>query len=127
MSDKRLSVLLVDDSLLVRKQLRGILEGLDCEVFEAANGEQALEIVENFKLDLVLMDIVMPGADGIDTLKRIKEFNDTVKIVMVSSVGTQSYLKEAIKLGAYDFLQKPVSEEAIHRLIGKLQQVGSGA
>lgn len=125
MDDKRLSVLLVDDSLLVRKQLRGILEGLDCKVFEAANGAQALEVVQNFKLDLVLMDIVMPGADGIDTLKRIKELDDTIKIVMVSSVGTKSYLKEAIKLGAFDFLQKPVSAETLHRLIGKLQKVES--
>lgn len=125
MDDKRLSVLLVDDSLLVRKQLRGILEECNCKVLEAANGEQALEIVHNFKLDLVLMDIVMPGADGIDTLKRIKELDDTIKIVMVSSVGTQSYLKEAIKLGAFDFLQKPVSADALHRLIGKLQKVES--
>lgn len=125
MEEKGLSVLLVDDSLLVRKQLRGMLEELNCKVWEAANGAQAVDVVAKKRPDLVLMDIVMPEADGLETLKKIKAINGSVKIVMVSSVGTQSYLKEAIKLGAFDFLQKPVSKEAVQRLIGKLQKTGS--
>ncbi|HHW06746.1 MAG TPA: response regulator [Clostridia bacterium] len=127
MGDKGLSVLLVDDSLLVRKQLRGMLEEMNCTVLEAANGVQAVDIVAKDKPDLVLMDIVMPETDGIETLKKIKEINQAVKIVMVSSVGTQSYLKEAIKSGAFDFLQKPVDKEALQRLVGKLQKAGSEA
>lgn len=127
MGGKQLTVLIVDDSLLVRKQLRGILEEESCKVVEAVNGEQAVEVLATAQPDLVFLDIVMPEQDGIEALKKIKEGNPRVKVVMVSSVGTQSYLKEAIKLGAYDFLQKPVNAEAIQRLLNNLKQEGCDA
>jgi len=92
-----------------------------------SNGGQAVDLAAREKPDLVLMDIVMPESDGLATLKKIKELDGGVKIVMVSSVGTQSYLKEAIKLGAFDFLQKPVNKEALERLVAKLKKTGSEA
>lgn len=127
MGGQQPSVLIVDDSLLVRKQLRGILEEKGWNVQEASNGSQAFQIIETSQPNLVLMDIVMPEQDGIEALKKIKEVNPDIKVVMVSSVGTQSYLKEAIKLGAYDFLQKPINPDAIHRLLENLQKREGGA
>jgi two-component system chemotaxis response regulator CheY len=127
MGGKQLSVLVVDDSLLVRKQLRGILEEQGCTVLEATNGSQAFQAIETAQPDLILMDIVMPEQDGIEALRKIKEVKPGTKVVMVSSVGTQSYLKEAIKIGAYDFLQKPINAEAIHRLLTNLRKGECGA
>lgn len=122
MGEKQLSVLIVDDSLLVRKQLGSTLEGLGCTVVEASNGEEALGALKNARPDLILLDIVMPEQTGIEILAKIKEIDQDVKVVMVSSVGTQAHLKEAIKLGAYDFLQKPANAEALGRLIDKLSK-----
>jgi two-component system chemotaxis response regulator CheY len=127
MGEKPLSVLVVDDSLLVRKQLKGILEEQGCAVMEAANGSQAFQIIKTSQPDLILMDIVMPEQDGIEALRKIKEVKPNTKVVMVSSVGTQSYLKEAVKLGAYDFLQKPINAEAIHRILVNLRKGECGA
>lgn len=116
-----LSVLICDDSILIRKKIRSALEKCKCkEIFEAVNGNLAVELVKAQKPDLVFMDIVMPEKDGIQALKEIMEFNPTAKVVMASSVGTNDHLKEALAYGAYDFIQKPISLEAITNLIEKV-------
>ena len=89
------------------------------QIFEAADGEQAIAAYKEHLPDITLMDIVMPKVDGVAALKAILEVNPKAKVVMASSVGTQENLKEAIKAGAFDFLQKPISEEQIKTLISK--------
>lgn len=116
-----LKILLVDDSVLIRKKLRSILEKCKCNnIFEAENGEKAIELVKLEQPDLVFLDIVMPDKDGIEALKEIKDFNPDIKVVMASSAGTQSHLRKAIELGAYDFIQKPVTLEAVANIIEKI-------
>jgi two-component system chemotaxis response regulator CheY len=116
-----LKILLVDDSVLIRKKLRSILEKCRCkDIFEAENGEKAIELVKLEQPDIVFLDIVMPDKDGIEALKEIKEFNPEIKVVMASSAGTQSHLRKAIELGAYDFIQKPVTLEAVANIIEKI-------
>ena len=116
-----LKVLIVDDSMLIRKKLKGILEKCKCKtIFEAENGNIAIEMVKQENPDLVFLDIVMPDKDGIETLNEIKEYNPAIKVVMASSAGTQGHLRKALELGAYDFIQKPVSIDAVAAIIEKI-------
>lgn len=92
--------------------------------FEAANGLDAVNMYKNHNPDIVFLDIVMPEKNGIDTTKEIMEYNQTAYIVMASSVGTQSNLKEALKLGAKDFIQKPLNADQIHKVIHTVLEGG---
>jgi two-component system chemotaxis response regulator CheY len=121
-----LSVLICDDSLLIRKKLREVLEKCKCaEIFEAENGNVAVELVKAHTPDLIFMDIVMPEKDGIEALKEIKATNPEAKVVMASSVGTNEQLKRALENGAYDFIQKPINLESVLNLIEKVLKEGS--
>lgn len=123
MSAETLKILICDDSMLVRKKLTVTLNELGVsEVYEASDGEQAVEQYKAHKPDLTLMDIVMPKLNGVDALKAILAVNPKAKIVMASSVGTQENLRDAINAGAYNFLQKPISPEQIKELIAKISK-----
>ncbi|MGN0480337.1 MAG: response regulator [Lachnospiraceae bacterium] len=105
-------VLICDDSILARKRLKNLLASSGVEaVFEAANGQEAIDKYKEHMPNAVFMDIVMPVKDGIQAVTEIMEFDKNANIIMVSSVGTQEYLKHAIKAGASDFLQKPIEED----------------
>lgn len=120
MSVETMKVLICDDSILARKKTKTVLNQLGVtQIFEAGDGEQAIAAYKEHLPDITLMDIVMPKVDGVAALKAILEANPKAKVVMASSVGTQENLKEAIKAGAFDFLQKPISEEQIKTLISK--------
>ncbi len=121
MSVESLKVLICDDSMLVRKKLTTALKSMGvAEVYEAADGEQAVGMYKEKLPDLTLMDIVMPKMTGVDALKAILDANSKAKVVMASSVGTQENLKDAINAGAYDFLQKPISDDQLKSLIEKV-------
>ncbi len=112
-------VLVADDALFTRKVLREILEAEGCEVIEASNGKDA---VEKFRLehpDLVLLDVSMPDMDGLTALRAIKEADENAKVVMVSAMGQTSVVKEALKLGACDFIVKPFRTHQIRELIAR--------
>lgn len=121
-----MKVLICDDSILSRKKFKDCIVSLGCkDTYEAADGEEVVSIYKEVKPDLVFMDIVMPKKDGIDAVKEIIAFDPNAKIVMASSVGTQSFLKDAIKAGATDFLQKPIDGEQVKRLIENFIQGGN--
>lgn len=121
MNINELKVLVSDDSILSRKKLKDCIISFGCEeVFEAADGEEAIAQYESHKPDVVFMDIVMPKKDGIEALKGILEIDPNAKVIMASSVGTQSYLKDAIKAGATDFLQKPIDPEQVKKLLNSI-------
>ncbi len=116
-----IKVLICDDSILVRKKLGDTLKKLGVtEVAEAKDGIQAVDMYKELKPDVVFMDIVMPGKTGLDALKEIKESDADAKVVMASTIGTQSHLVDAIKAGAFEFLQKPVKEEDVKKVIAKI-------
>lgn len=119
-----LTVLICDDSVFVRNKLSKFLQTLDIdEVYEASDGNEAVEQYKLHKPTVVFMDIVMPKKNGIEALKEIMEFDPEAKVYMASSVGTQNCLKDAIVAGATDFIQKPVSDDSIRALI---EQVAEG-
>lgn len=123
MDIKDMKVLLCDDSMFARKKLGMLMSSLGImNVYEAADGEEAVAKYKENKPDIVFMDIVMPKLTGIDALKAIKEFDADAKVVMASSVGTQSHLKQAIMLGAYDFVQKPIEDKQVEKIISRVAE-----
>ena len=110
-------VLLVDDEEDFLKTLAERLETRGLQVTTATSGEKALASVEGQEYDLIVLDLAMPGFDGIETLKRIKALQPEVEIIMLSGQGSIRTSIEAMKLGACDFLQKPVD---INELMGKI-------
>ena len=121
MNISELKVLICDDSILVRRKLTDVLKKAGIvAVFEAKDGVQAVENYKAIKPDLVFMDIVMPAKTGLDALVEIREFDPDAKVVMASTIGTQSHLVSAIKAGAYEFLQKPVKDDDVNKIIAKI-------
>ena len=112
-------VLVADDALFTRKVLREILEAEGCEVVEVSNGKDAVDKFRLERPDLVLLDISMPEMDGLTALRAIKEMDDGAKVVMVSAMGQMSTVKEALKLGACDFVVKPFRPHQIRELIAR--------
>ncbi len=118
MKISEIKVLICDDSILVRKKLTDILKSAGITaIFEATNGIQAVEQYKTNNPDLTFMDIVMPEKTGLEALEEIRSYNADAKVVMASTIGTQSNLTAAIKAGAFDFLQKPVQDEDIYKIL----------
>jgi excisionase family DNA binding protein len=99
------TVLVVDDEEVIRDFFARTLT--EYRVLAAASGEEALDMVKKNRPDLVLLDIKMPGIDGIETLRRIKQIDSSIPVVMLSAHGTLKTNIEAARLGAYDSMAKP--------------------
>ncbi len=113
-----MSVLVCDDSMFARKSLCMFIATLGVKnIYEASDGAEAVEKYKANKPDIVFMDIVMPVITGIEALEQIIEFDPEAKVIMASSVGTQTHLKSAIKAGASDFLQKPISNDQVKQIL----------
>src|SRR5512143_3282526 len=108
----RLLVLVVDDDSGLRESLRLILED-EYEVLEVPDGTQALDVVRSCQVDLVLLDIRMPGMDGITVLERMKALDDQIEVILVTAVMEVRSAVAAMKLGAFDYLTKPFEEEEV--------------
>src|SRR5664279_643779 len=104
-------ILIVDDEPGMRRYLQTVLELDSYKISTAANGDEALEKIKRDQPDVVLLDMVMPGADGLETLKRIRESRPTTKVVMLSCVRDTRKVAMAMRLGAHDYLSKPVQKE----------------
>jgi two-component system nitrogen regulation response regulator NtrX len=106
-------VLIVDDEEGIRETLSGIMEDEGYEVLTASSGEDALSIVKDHLPDIVFLDIWMPDMDGLETLSKLKEIDKNVPVIMISGHGNIEIAVKALKLGAYDFLEKPLSLEKV--------------
>ncbi|MEQ1878324.1 MAG: sigma-54 dependent transcriptional regulator, partial [Bdellovibrionia bacterium] len=119
----RLKALIVDDEVELRKSVITILESLtpdfEFEFRQAANGREALELVKNDAWDLVLMDVRMPELDGLEALKLIKEHDPRTFVVLMTAHANLSDAVEAIKHGAYDYVEKPVQSEKLVSIVRK--------
>ena len=118
MSKKDLKLLVCDDSILARKSITAMLNSFGYDnIIEVSNGEDAVNRYKEEKPDVVFLDIVMPVKDGITATREIREFDHEAKIVVISSVGTQTHLREVIKAGAKDFIQKPVDKDLLKQIL----------
>jgi len=101
------SILIVDDETLTLNNLRKALEKEEYEIYLADSGERALEIIEKFKPNLVLLDLMLPGISGLEVLKKTKEKGNEIIIIMMTAYEILEKAVEAMKLGAYDYILKP--------------------
>lgn len=107
-------ILVVDDEQNIRKSLKMILEYEDYAFLEAADGEEALDIVEEtVGLDIILLDVKLPGRDGLEVLAELKKKPYSPEVIMISGHGVIQTAVEATKLGAFDFLEKPLHRERV--------------
>ena len=106
-------ILVVDDEKQIRRILAVLLTEHDYEVAEASSGEEALKLQPEFQPALVLLDLSMPGMDGLETLKQLMQNPSRPEVVMMTAFGTISSAVEAMRLGAFDYLSKPFDNEAL--------------
>ena len=116
------NVLIVDDSAFMRKILRDILENIGYNIVgEASDGKEAVELYKKLNPDIVTMDIILPDKTGIDIVKKIKKIDNNARIVMITAMGHEQLVAEAISAGASDFIVKPFKKEDIIETIEKLE------
>ena len=114
-------VLIVDDAAFMRLAIKRVLEKNEFEVVgEAPNGEVSIAKYVECQPDIVTMDITMPDMSGIDALKKIRQIDPEAKVIMVSAMGQESMVKEAILNGAKSFIVKPFKEDHIIQMINKI-------
>jgi len=114
-------LLIVDDAAFMRLTIRNMLLHCDLEIVgEAANGAIGVEMYKELRPDVVTMDITMPEMSGIEALKAIKAFDPQAKVIMVSAMGQEGMVKDAIINGAKTFIVKPFKEEFLYQTICKV-------
>src|SRR5215218_598328 len=106
-------ILVIDDESAIRDSLRMTLEYEGYECLLAATGQEGLTLAERESPDLVLLDVKMPGMDGLEVLERLRGMNEALPVIVVSGHGTISTAVEATKKGAFDFIEKPFSSEKV--------------
>jgi len=107
------TILVVDDEKNILEALSGILEDEGYEVITASSGEEAITRFKEFSPDAVLLDIWLPGIDGIEVFKRLKETNNSIPVIMISGHGSIDTAVNMVKSGAHDFLEKPLDLEKV--------------
>lgn len=112
-------ILLVDDAAFMRMMLKKILAPTGNELVEAVDGSDGVAKFKEHKTNLVFLDIVMPNLDGIECLKQIIAHDNSAKVIMCSSIGQQTVVNDAIKIGARDFIIKPFDAAKVLEAVTK--------
>lgn len=114
-------ILIVDDTLFMRVKMKGLLEKWGYQVVgEGVNGREAVEKFKELGPDIVLMDITMPEMDGIAALKEIKALDAKATVIMVSALGQESFVMDAIRSGARNYLVKPFQENKFQEVLARI-------
>ncbi|MDR3601715.1 MAG: response regulator [Desulfosporosinus sp.] len=114
-------LLIIDDAAFMRLAIRNMLLNYEIEISgEAADGAIGVEMYKQLRPDVVTMDITMPKMSGLEALKAIKAFDPQAKVIMVSAMGQERIVKEAIISGAKTFIVKPFKEEHLYQTICKV-------
>ena len=119
-------VLVVDDEAIVRESIRDWLKDAGYEVSVAESGEEALELIQKQNFGVMILDLRLPGMNGIDVLKKVKVVKPNIKSIVITAYPTMLTQEEAAKLGAIDYLVKPVFpdklEELIRNILGEVEK-----
>ena len=119
----RRTLLIVDDDPAVRKVIEGYFTSDAYEVLVAANGSEALDIASHREIDVVLLDVIMPGLSGVDVLKQLRIDSPHTAVIMVTAMAEVEFAVVAMKLGAYDYVTKPFRLDDLRsRLEGVLKR-----
>ncbi len=116
---KKSRVLVVDDEKNIRLSIAQSLENLEVEVDNAITGEEALEKIRQQEYQLVLLDLKLPGMDGVEMLRQLRGFNTGIKVLIITAHGTVENAVETMKLGAVDFIQKPFTPDEVRGFVAK--------
>jgi DNA-binding response OmpR family regulator len=116
------SILIVDDEKNIRLTMYHSLEPLGIPVETALNGEEALKILEQDRFGIVFLDLKMPGIDGMEVLRWIKDNRPKTRVIIITAHGTINTAVEAMKLGAVDFIQKPFTPNEIREIVTLVQK-----
>jgi DNA-binding NtrC family response regulator len=119
---KKLSILIVEDGKSQRDMLRDFLRSKGYDVSEAERGDKALELVRKNYFDLLLLDYKMPGMDGMAALEEVKSINPEIDVIMMTAFGTIDTAVKAIKMGAADYITKPIELEELIILIDRISE-----
>jgi two-component system, chemotaxis family, chemotaxis protein CheY len=116
---RTLKILICDDSLIIRRKLCESIKicYTDVIIIEATDGMSAERMFVIHQPDLIFMDIILPDRNGIDTVKRLKEIDPDAKIIMISTAGTRANLFKSVSAGAFDFIQKPIEQATVEKVI----------
>ena len=117
---KRTKILVVDDEDIVRESLRDWLDGVGYKVDIAESGDKALKIIKQKKIKIMIADLIMPGINGIELMKKAREIEPTISTVIITAHGTIQTAITAIREGAYDYVEKPFCPEKVELLIKNL-------
>jgi len=109
--------MIVDDQFGIRVLLTEILQKDGYQMYQAANGKEALDIQEMEEIDIVLLDMKIPGMDGVEILKKMKERQPTIKVVMMTAYGELKMVNEALENGAISYMAKPFDIEDVRQVI----------
>ncbi len=124
MNLKQRTLLIVEDEKDIREILSELLSPLNLNILEAEDGQAALDMLRSKEVDAVLSDISMPRVTGLELLSHMKVEFDTVPIVMLTAYGDKANIKEALRLGALDFIEKPFNEESVLDVVNKALEIG---
>ncbi len=122
MNKHKTRILIVDDEAIIRESLRDWLADAGHEVLTAEDGARAIEIIEEQRPPIAIVDLVMPGMDGIELLKRAKEAFPGIEVVLMTAYASIPTAIAAMKQGAYDYIEKPFSPEMVELLVDKLAE-----
>jgi two-component system nitrogen regulation response regulator GlnG len=117
------SVLVIDDDRTVRHLIRQALNGADVEILAADGAEEGLASVRRHRPDVVLLDVALPAASGLDLFRRIQDVDPRLPVIFVTADGSGDTAIEAMKMGAYDFLLKPLDPAEVRQLVGQAREI----
>jgi DNA-binding response OmpR family regulator len=110
-------ILIVDDEIAIVDVLKSFLEEKGHKVFSAYDGEQAVEIAKQERPHLILLDIYRPKMDGIEVLKTVRSFDESVGVIMITAFREEQIAKQALSLGAFDYITKPFDFDYLERAL----------
>ena len=119
------TILIVDDESLPRKNLARLLESEDYHVYEAENGDEAIDIINKLDFDLILSDLKMPGTDGLGILRHVRNVSPQTMFILMTGYASVDSAVEAFRMGAYDYILKPVVIEDVLQKVNRLLQYKS--
>ncbi len=117
-----LTVLVVDDEKGIRDGSKRIISRMDCDVLTAKNGDEGLSLLEGNDVAIVLLDLKMPGIDGMEVLKRIQAMNRNILVIVITGFATVETAIEAMKQGAYDFVSKPFEPDQLRIVVNRARE-----
>ena len=115
-------ILVIDDEKFITKSIKQHLEKEGCEVMTAETGEEGVEIFKADPPDIILLDLNMPGMGGIETLKSVRKLSSDIIVIIITAHGDIETAVSSIKLGAYDFVEKPFELNRISVLVKKAME-----